>query len=239
MGLLDKIQTSIPTFGTKSGLLSNGLASGPKFSPTGGGGFLSKLDPAMKMDLGLAGIDLLGSLAMGIQSRTAKKPEVFRTTAPRLETPQLENGTAEAQSMIKENLGTQTNTILNNAMESGLSVNEVGPGIFANANRVMKEGSLAISKENRDINNQQSIINTETENKNKIGAYEAEKDYQTRKADVLGKDALMRGQQMSMAVQNIGSIGSRLLNDFMLTDLIKKGNESDNLWSKVATIKNM
>jgi hypothetical protein len=165
---------------------------------------------------------------MGAQALNAKAPVIPRTPVPTLETPKIESGVAGEQALIKENMGIQTNTILNNAMETGQDMNTVGPGIFANANRAMRESTAQMSKENITTVNQQSAVTAEIANKNKIAAYEGDREYQARKTDVLSKDAIMRGQQMSMAFQNIGSIGSRLMNDFMLTDLIKKGNEQDN-----------
>lgn len=186
------------------------------------------MDPTMKMDLALAGVDLLGSLFMGGQALGAKPPVVPRVPVPTLETPKIESGVAGEQALIKENMGIQTNSILNNAMETGQDMNTVGPGIFANANRAMRESTAQMSKEQIDTVNKQNVANVDIENKNKMAVYAGESEYQTRKSDVLSKDSLMRGQQFSAAFQNIGTIGSRLMNDFMLTDLIKKGNEQDN-----------
>jgi hypothetical protein len=186
------------------------------------------MDPTMKMDLALAGVDLLGSIFMGAQAVKAKPPVVPRVPVPTMETPKIESGVAGEQALIKENMGIQTNSILNNAMETGQDMNTVGPGIFANSNRAMRESTAQMSKEQINTINQQNVTNVDVANKNKMAAYAGESEYQTRKSEVLGKDALMRGQQLSMAFSNIGKIGSRLLNDFMLTDLIKKGNAGNN-----------
>lgn len=192
-----------------------------------------------KMSLGLAGFETVASLFGAVQSLAAKEPTVTRPKGVVFQKPRIESSVASAEAMIKENMGTGINTVIERARETGVDVSRVAPGIFGQASRAMREGAVDLSQQQQGFLNQREVAITDTVNKEAAVNAEIENQYIARKDQVLSQDSYMRGVQLSQSISNLGGIFGRVMNERLMTNILKDGQESDKMYYNMMMMNNL
>lgn len=199
------------------------------------GGLFSKITP-MQMSAGLGIFEGLASLGMIAQSVNAKPPEITRPAKVNLEAPKLEYEGEATRNLIKEGLNTAIASTVEGAKQTGQDVSRLAPGIFGKAGRLFREGAEAEGKDRQQFENTKALAIAETENKESMINTEIENQYRTRRDQILAEDALKRGMQISQGVSNIGTIGSRLMNDYLLTSMLEDQSRTENMYAAAALL---
>jgi len=174
-----------------------------------------------RMDKGLAAFDAGASLFSAVQALNAKPTTVTAPKMISMQAPKLESGVEGANALVKENLGTSTNTWLQRSREMGFDPTRAGVGIFGQANRVMRETAVDLTMRNQDMINQQSIIAADVAGKEAMINAELTNRYIERKDQAMAMDAEKRGAQLSQAISNFGAIASRTMNNQLIIQALR------------------
>lgn len=180
----------------------------------------SIVENATKIDYGLGAFETGASIFQAIQAITAKPPMVSRVPAPQINMPEFYDTTAAAQAGIKENLATTANTVLERAKETGQYNLPMATSIMSAASMASNKGNIALSQQRQTLLNQIAQTGINVESRNATLSYQAAKDYQARKDQIIMADAVRRSQQLSAAISNMGGIASRLMNDALYSKIL-------------------
>lgn len=186
---------------------------------------------------GLAAFELGMSGISALQALLAKPTTVTRPQNVNLQAPKIESEVEASRALIKENLGTGINTWLESTRERGYDPQRAGVGIFAEANRLMRQSSAELSMRNQDILNRGAELTAQIENQEAGMNAEITNRYIERRDQILAADSERRGMQLSQAVSNVGQIASRTMNDYLMIETLRKENEADNMMYEIMRLQ--
>ena len=175
---------------------------------------------AMRWDYYLSGFDTLMSGFMALQSQLAKKPEVGRVAAPQITMKPYYDTTESALAEVKKNTSSVVSTLLNRSKETGDNSLSTSSSIMAKALSYMNPAIAQLSQQRQQLVNQANTQAMNVEFQNAQLSYQNARDYINREAEIMSRDSMMRSQQFSQAISNIGGIASRLINDVLMKHMI-------------------
>lgn len=196
-------------------------------------------DKMMGYSKGLAAFEIGMSGISAIQALKAKPTTVTGPKMVNLQAPKIESEVESTRATIKENLGTGINTWLESSRERGFDPNRSGVGIFAEANRLMRQSSSELSMRNQDILNRGKELTAQIEGQEALANAEIMNRYIERKDAAMAADAEKRGMQLSGAVSNIGAIASRTMNDYLMTEILRSEGESDDMYYQMMMLQSL
>ena len=191
-------------------------------------------DKAFKFDIGLGSLEVGASLFSAVQALNSGTPETRRTVVPTLNTPKIKDYTSEVEGSIKRNLATSVNTFLQRSKETGTNNLQSYSSIMSNANRVAADAMVRVGQQKQQVSGQNAQIEADVANRNAMMEFQANQEYNARREKILATDAINRGNQLSGAISNLGTISSRLLNDVIYKNVLNSsGNTSDSVIQKI------
>jgi hypothetical protein len=177
------------------------------------------------------------SLLSAAQSINASPTTVTKPRSVTLTTPKIESNVEATNALIRENLGTTVNTVLERSKELGRDPRKSTIGIIGKANEIMRRSASELGGKQQDLVNKRNLIEAETKNKETLINADIYNKHAARRDEILARDSAMRGQQLSSALSNVGGIFSRIMNDDLMINILKDQNETDALFAKARMLE--